>query len=228
MSAMTEMIAESRLLSRGLGDLPSVNLLPPEIAEQVQFRRIQAGLGALVALAAVGVGLLTMNAAASVSHAEERVSAASAEQTRLQAQTRQYDEVTATYEKAAAAQKLLVSAMGPEVRYSRYLHDLSLTIPTNVWLTSVTYAQTPPVPAGTTPAANAPTGLGTVTFAGTAKQHEDVAVWLEALAQQEGFDTPVLQSSTELKIGAVPVVNWTATVPMNNQALSGRFLAGGG
>ena len=39
---------------------------------------------------------------------------------------------------AAAAQALLVTAMGDEVRYSRFLNDLSLSVPGNVWIRTIT------------------------------------------------------------------------------------------
>ena len=40
------------------------------------------------------------------------------------------------YAQVAAAQAQLTQAMGQEMRYSYVLNDLSLTIPSDVWLTN--------------------------------------------------------------------------------------------
>ncbi len=156
-----------QLVGSGLASLPRVNLLPPEIAEGRRFRRIQVALGAGV-LSAVGVvGLLFVSASSSVDAANEELTAAQAEQSRLQAETAKYADVTAVYAQAAAAQAMLTEAMGQEVRYSRFLSDLSLTVPENVWVKSLTFAQTAaPAAVGSTEP-----GIGTVTVSGVGFSH---------------------------------------------------------
>lgn len=206
--------------------LPRVNLLPPEIAEQARFRRVQGGLG-LAVVAAVGVvGLLYTGAAGSVSDAQNTLDTANSQQAALARQTAQYHDVTSVYARTAAAQQMLVQAMGPEVRYSRFLNDLSLSIPEHVWLTDVTFNQqvAAAAAAGTAPAG----GLGTVTLNGVAYDHDDVAVWLESLATQKGYANPSLQNATESLIGSRRVVNWSTTVTLTPDALSGRYVKVGG
>jgi len=205
--------------------LPSVNLLPPEIAQTRRFRRVQIGLGGAV-LGALGVvALLVVAAAGSVSDANDKLDAVGAQQRLLQGQTAQYRDVTATYKRAADAQALLVVAMGDEVRYSRFLSNLSLAIPDNVWVKNITFAQ-----AGTSPTSRgpAPTGIGTLTVSGVAYKHEDVAGWLESLSRGPGYDGPLLQSSTEVLLGTKQVVNWAATATLSPAALSGRYSKTGG
>ena len=204
--------------------LPKVNLLPPEIGEAVRFRRIQMGLGGGL-LATLGVvSLLYVGAVSSVGEAETELAASTATGTQLQAENAKYADVTAVYAAAAAAEAMLTQAMGEEVRFSQYMNDLSLTVPENVWVQNVTFAQAavPPALGSTEP------GIGTVTFTGVGFSHDDVAVWLESLAKQKGYKDPYFSSSTEALIGTRKTVNFTSTVTMTPEALSGAYTAPAG
>ena len=209
-----------------LDSLPRVNLLPPEIAESRRLRRIQLGLGGAV-LGAVGiVALLYVAASSSVSSAQSDLDAANAKNTALQSQTAQYSAVTAVYARAAAAQAMLTQAMGEEVRYSQFLNDLSLSVPDNVWVKNVAFAQTPGTSAaapGAGATALTPAGIGTVTFTGVGFKHDDVAVWLESLSSQKGYANPYFSSSTEALLGTRKTVNFTSTVALTAAAYSGRY-----
>lgn len=208
----------------GLVTLPRVNLLPPEIEERKRFRRIQVGLGAGV-LAAVGVVAAgVVLASASVSSANEELDAATAEGSRLQAESAKYADVTAVYAQSAAAQAMLAEAMGEEVRYSRFLSDLSLSVPENVWLTSLTFAQAPVDPAvgATEP------GVATLTVNGKGFSHEDVAIWLESLAAQKTYTNPHFSASTEVLIGERKAVEFASTATLTPASLSGRYTAPAG
>jgi Tfp pilus assembly protein PilN len=216
---MTAMTTNEPLVGTGLASLPRVNLLPPEIAEGRRFRRIQYGLGAGV-LAAVGaVGLAFLLASGSVNTANAELEAAGAENGRLTAEAAKYADVTAVYTQAAAAQAMLTEAMGEEVRYSRALSDLSLSVPENVWLTSLDFAQAPVPPAvgGTEP------GVGTLTVAGKGFSHEDVALWLDSLAGQSTYANPYFSSSTDTLIGQRKAVEFSSTAALTPEALSGRY-----
>jgi Tfp pilus assembly protein PilN len=204
--------------------LPKVNLLPPEIGERARFRRIQVGLGGGL-LANVGlVALLYAGAAGSVSDANTELQAATATGTQLQAESAKYADVTTVYAAAAAAEAMLTQAMGEEVRYSQFLNALSLTVPDNVWVKNVTFAQTPVAPA----VGSTEPGIGTVTFTGVGYKHDDVAVWLESLAKQDGYANPYFSSSTESLIGKRKVVDFTSTVTLTPKALSERYTAPAG
>ena len=222
MSLMTETRA-----TVSLDALPRVNLLPPEIAEMRRFRRIQVGLGSAV-LGAVGVvALLYVAAAGSVSDAQADVDSANATNVSLQSQAAKYRDVTAVYARAAAAQAMLTQAMGEEVRYSRFLNDLSLTVPENVWLKNVTFTQAgsaaAPAAQAAAPTAIGTPGIGSVTFSGVGFQHDDVALWLESLATQKGYANPYFTSSTEALLGTRKTVNFTSTATLTPAAYSGRY-----
>lgn len=201
--------------------LPQVDLLPPEIGERQRFRKVQLGLGSAVVAAVGVVALLYVGAAHSVSSAETQVQAADQQQSALQAETARYQDVTQTYSRAAAAEAMLVGAMGQEVRYSRLLNDVSMTIPADVFLTNVTVAQAAPGAAGA--AATTGTALGTVTMSGVALDHDHVAEWLESLAGEKGYKDAYLTSATEAMFGGKKVVNWSTTVSLTPDALSHRY-----
>lgn len=210
----------TRLAGSTVALLPSVNLLPPEIAERAAFRKVQIGLGAAV-LASLGVvGLLYNSASGSVSDAQASLDSVVAQHSSLQRQAAKYRNVTAVYAKAAAAQASLTSAMGDEVRYSQMLNDLSLTIPSNVWLKNVSFVATTATAAT---AAGGKPGIGTLTATAVAFSHDDVAVWLESIAGLKTYSNPYFSSSTEALIGTRKVVNFTSTATVTPAALSGRF-----
>jgi len=216
---MSSLTKQRESVGAGVVTLPRVNLLPPEIAEVRRMRRIQMGLGGAV-LGAVGVvALLYIAASSSVSSAQSDVDTATATGAQLRAETAKFSQVTAIYARAAAAQAMLTTAMGEEVRYSRFLNDLSLSIPENVWLKNVTFAQ------GAAPAALGSTtpGIGTVTVTGIGFSHDDVAVWLESLATQKGYTNPYFTNSTEALLGTRKTVTFTSTASLTPAAYSGRF-----
>lgn len=216
--------------------LPSVNLLPPEMAEHRRFRQAQAKMGVGVLAAFVVVGLLYVSTDGAVSAANSRLAAAGAQHSRLQAQTGSYRGVTATYAKVPLAEALLSKAMGQEVRYSGLLNQLSATLPPNVWITNVAVSQTTPGAAATsgTATSSAATsgasagGIGSLTVTGTAYSHDDVANWLDTLASTPTHTDPLLSSSTAAPVGSRTLVTFSTTVTLTPAALSGRYPATGG
>jgi Tfp pilus assembly protein PilN len=223
-TAFTVQTDVEQLAGSGLATLPRVNLLPPEIAERRRFRRIQYGLGAAV-LSAVGVvaaGFVL--ATGSVNAANEELVLATAETTRLEAETAKYADVAAVYAQAAAAQAMLTEAMGQEVRYSSFLSGLSLSVPDNVWVTSVSFAQAEVAPA----VGSTEPGVGTLTVSGKGFSHEDVALWLESLAGQDTYTNAYFSSSTEALIGQRTVVEFTSTATLTPKALSERYTTAAG
>jgi Tfp pilus assembly protein PilN len=114
---------------------------------------------------------------------------------------------------------MLTEAMGQEVRYSGFLSDLSLSVPENVWLKSLTFTQAPT----TASVGSTEPGVGTVTVSGVGFSHDDVAVWLESLAGQKGYTNPYFSSSTETLIGSRTVVDFESTATLTSEALSREY-----
>jgi Tfp pilus assembly protein PilN len=212
-----------------LATLPRVNLLPPEIDEQRRFKKVQAGLG-LAVVASVGVvGALFLAANGQVSAAQSDLDTETARGTTLQADVAKYADVPEVYAQVDAAEAQLTQGMGREVRWSRFLNDLSLITPGKVWLTGVTatesvdgspLAAAAPVPGAT---AYGTPGIGTLTFQGKGYTHNDVAAWLKALASENGLADPYFTLSTQAKIGTEDSVTFTSQAVITEDLLSHRF-----
>jgi Tfp pilus assembly protein PilN len=227
-SVATDTLVREEAAGVAVATLPRVNLLPPEIAENKAFRVMQLRLAAVVVVALAIVGLVYMQVAGGESSARNRLDAAQSQSTSLQHQISKLSNVTATAKQLEAAQGALAKAMGAEVRWSRYLNDLSITLPSNVWVTNMTVTENATPASSTAAAAATPAGktsssLGSLTIQGKALSFNDVAVWLETLAKEKGYtDVWLTQGATE-KIGDQEVVDFTSTVGFTPQVLSQRY-----
>jgi Tfp pilus assembly protein PilN len=174
------------------------------------------------------VGALVLAAAGQVADAQDDLDASKARGTALQAETNKYADVPAVYAAVDAKEAQLSLAKAREIRWSYFLNDLSLRTPGKVWLTSLTVAETVDSAAtAAAPAAGTQTratpGIGTVTFAGSGYEHNDVASWLRALAGQKGLADPYFTRSTEEKIGEQDSVTFDSQAVITDEALSGRY-----
>jgi Tfp pilus assembly protein PilN len=203
--------------------MPSVNLMPSEIAEAARFRRLQLAMGGAVVLSAAVVGLLYTHAKSGVTSAQTDVTTAQDQQAALQTKVASLATVQQTYADVQTKEQLLQTAMGPEIRWSYVLNDLSLRVPSNVWLTGINATETLVGAAGTTPTTD-PDAIGNITFVGTALKHDDVAAWLDALAKEKGFLNPSFAKSSETAIGERKVVDYTTSVDLGSTALSNRYV----
>jgi Tfp pilus assembly protein PilN len=206
----------------GVAAMPRVNLMPPEIAEAARFRQLQMVMGGAVALSVVVVVLLHMHAKSGVTSAENGLTASQTQHAVLEQQLNGLSQVQDTYNQVQAKQQMLQQAMGYEIRWSYVLNDLSLTLPPNVWLTSMAASEY--VPGNTTAATGTSTGLGTISFSGVGAKHDDVANWLDVLAKERGFTDPTFSNSTEGSIGSQSTVTFGTTANLDNAALSNRFV----
>ncbi len=202
-----------------------VNLLPPEIAEAQRARKVQAGLVAAVAGAVVVVGVLYAAQVAKVNDAEDELATSKQRNVALAAKRADLQVVADTFAAVSAKEAVLRTALAQDVAWSGYLNDLMLTVPDNVWLTSMSASAGSGGTAATTPAATVPGSaatIGSVNFAGVAFDHDDVATWLEVLARQKGFSNAYFSSSSETVIGTRKVYNFASSVTLTEAALSDR------
>jgi Tfp pilus assembly protein PilN len=215
--------------------VPKVNLLPQEIADAARFRRLQIRLGGAVVASLGVVGLLMVVAGGQVTSAQEGLDQATATTAGLQTQVNALADVPRVFGQVAAAETQLSNAMGDEVRWSFYLTDLSLTIPNDVGLTSLTVKQersgAPAAAAG--PGAQSAgaasvlgtPGIATVTFDGQAATQDDVASFLDALAKQKGYVDPYFSNAAKQndELSGEDVVIFNATTTVTPDAKSGRY-----
>jgi Tfp pilus assembly protein PilN len=205
------------------GTLPRVNLLPSEITESAKFRSAQIVMGLAAVAALVVVAGLWYLAAGDESAAQDDLAAAQSTSAQLQGQMAQYAQVPVVYAQAQTAQAQLQQAMSQEIRYSYVLNDLSLGMPTGVWLTNITITQPVDAP-GSIKGAWGNSAEGTVIMQGASSNLPQVAGWLQALAAQKSYTDPYLQTAqgtgTTSSSGSY---TWTSTVSLSDKALSHRY-----
>jgi Tfp pilus assembly protein PilN len=213
-------VTTETLSTTQLAALPRVNLLPPEIAEKRRARMLQAGMGAAVAVAVVGVGAAYLMAHSSATSAKTDYANAQQETTRLNTQVTQFAGDETLRAQLTAEQTMLSTAMGQEIQWSHYLNDLTLRIPNNVWVTQLSLTE-----GGANGAAAGASngGIGSISVTGTAFTHDDVAAWLDSLAKEKGYTNAYFSNSAETFIGSQPVVNFTSSADLTSDALSGRY-----
>lgn len=206
--------------------LPRVNLLPPEILQGRRLRRTKVGLaaGLVVVVGAIGGAYATQVSAKN--HAQDDLSSAQARGARLQAEQAKYADVPRTLAAIDQAETTRQSAMANDIEWFRTLTNVSITLPSKVWLTSLTLqvngatGGTAAAPAGATPLSGS---VGSVTAVGTAMDHPDVATWLDVLGHQPGMSDAYFSSSKKKEMGAKTVVDFSSTANVTDEALSHRY-----
>ena len=209
--------------------LPRVNLLPAEILEARRFRKVQTGLGAAVVATTLVVGGLWFSADQEAAAEQERLDAAAASQTRLNREVAGLKPVTDTYRLVEERQRQLTTATAGEVLWSRYLTDISLSVPDRVRLTSLTLAPITQTTESTGTAAAPSTvtttpGIATLTFVGKALSHDDVAVWLDSQAKQQAFTNVTFSDSKRAAATTGGIVTFTSTATVTTAALNPVYL----
>jgi Tfp pilus assembly protein PilN len=212
-------------LATGRAALPRVNLLPPEVHEARQLRRLQTGLGVGVALVAVAVGGLYFMASQGAKDAKDGLDQVAARGTTLTAQKQQYAEVPLTLAAIDAAESARQVAMQNDVQWYRYLNDLSYVTPKNAFLKSLDVTVTAPAPGSPTAQqpGQTPAGIASVTVTGAAKNHNDVASWLVIAAREAGWNNVYFTNSEKTSVNGVTFVNFTSTANVTDKALSHRY-----
>ena len=191
--------------------LAAVNLLPKTYAQRAAVKRakIFAGIAVVIALLLALLGVADRHAEGE-RRARSRWTPRPLSARCSPPRRRRYSEVPKVFSAVADAQAQLRLAMGNEVRWSFFLNDLALTMPSGVSLD--TLAVTSPAPGAPTQAtapssagastATDPTsgagvpGLGTMNVSAKAFTYNTVANWLDSLAKLPTIADPYVGSLT--------------------------------
>ena len=194
--------------------LPRVNLLPPEIRESTRLRAVQAGIAGAVVVTTGLVGLVAVGVAADTAAARDELVAAQSAGAQVQADVTGLAYVRDVYAQVESTEAAVTAARASEIPWSYLLNELSLTIPHDVWIETVSVS-----PSAVTPG-QAPVNYGTVTYTGRGRSHDDVATWLETLAAQRGLTDATLTTSAQDETGGVPTVTFSSTATVTAEALA--------
>jgi Tfp pilus assembly protein PilN len=217
--------------------LASVNLLPSTYAKRAAVKKAKF-FAAMAVLAALLISLFAwLVANQKEAAAQEALDAATAERALLQAEAAKYSDVPKVFATVAAAEDQLTLAMGNEVRWSFFLNDLALTMPSGVSLD--TLQVTSPAPGAPTqavaPSAASATaaasgssgagipGIGTMTVSAKAFTYNTVANWLDSLAKLPTLSDPYVGSISAGTEEGTDIVTYSSTATVTSEALSQRY-----
>ena len=209
------------------GTLPKVNLLPTEISEGAKFRQAQWVMGLALACAVAVIGLLTYMGAGDVNDAQGQLTAAQTEGSQLTAQVASFSDVPKKYEEVAVAQAQLTQAMGQEVHYSTILRDLSLTIPSNVWIKELQLQQPVDSPGSVKGQWGDPAIAGITVQAG-APDLNSIAAWLDSLTKLGPFSDAYVTTATRDRFGTPDPFTFDGSVGVTAKALTHKYDAKAG
>ncbi len=205
--------------------VPRVNLLPPEIEAERAFKKTQYALGGVtlgvVALLAGGFAV----AAVSANQAEDELVVEQQRTQALRTEETKYAEVPRVLAEVENAQNARATAMSTDVLWYDYLHQVAATYPQDLWLKDMTATVAPPQLVAAEPSTTALStpGIGTVIFNGSARNHADVATWLDVLGATAGFADPYYTSSALTEVDGQILVDFSSQVVVTNDALSKRY-----
>ena len=203
-----------------LGDMPRVNLMPPEIAERVELQRLKGACAAALVVSSLVVAGLYYQGQGAINSANSDLNAAQTQQTSEQAAVNRLAPVAQAYAQVAVAKATVAEALGGEIRWASKLNDLSLSIPAGVWLTNMGLSSG----AGSA-GALVSSGVAVLTFQGMAASRDQVATWLDSLVTEHGYANPYVSSTQEVVVGERVLISFTSTVTVTTAALSGRYTA---
>ena len=180
--------------------MSQVNLLPPEIRQRAQTRRVTMMVIGAGVVVLVLIAFFFVVQSASLSRVNEDIDAQERKNAGLQSEINGLQEFAALQTEAQAKSALLTTAFANEVSFSGLLLDLSRVIPSDAYLTTFS-AQVAP-PAATDPTVAAPVAtttplIGTMTAAGEASGADSLASWITRLESVKGWVNPWITTITE-------------------------------
>lgn len=207
-----------------------INLLPQEVKERQRVRRQTAAVTVVGVLVLVALGAFFFLQQVRLSSAEDDLREQQAVNTALQqdiAELQQFDELATEVE---LSRTLVGQLLQNQVLWSGVLRDISLVIPGQVWLDSLTGTITAEAPGVTATTTGDGLGLvGNIAFTGKALgDHRNTALWLARLEDVAGFINPWLASSTKSEIGSTEVVEFNSSVDLTQDAVTPPQGTGGG
>jgi Tfp pilus assembly protein PilN len=202
--------------------MTQVNLLPAEVKQRQRTRRstglIISGAVAVVAL----LFLLFVMQSARLGKAQDELAAQQQFNAGLQAQISDLQQYADLKAQVSAKQAVVAEALQDEVLWSGALRDLSMVIPSNMWLVSMAgtvTSQTGAAPVAGTVGTAPDTGIiGNIQFTGTSFTQPTLAEWLKRLSKVDGWANPWVSQSTKGQTGNQTTFQFSGSVDLTTGA----------
>lgn len=198
-----------------------INLLPPEIEQRRRARQATAGLvlAVLVFLGAL-LGLFVYRQM-QLRQQEQRLELAQAELRAREAERAELQEFADLEATVRQKEQRLAAAMTGDVAWSRLLIELSMIIPGDSWLGSMSGSSQ----AGA-PAAGQQPRLGTLSFSATTFDFPGVAKWITRLQEMKSLQNIWVPNASKGQLAERKIVNYSSTADLSSAAASGRYQPG--
>lgn len=221
-----------------------VNLLPAEFQLRIVLARARRRAATIVAVAVVLVILVTLFSFLQVGRAQSELDEAQTAQAAAQTEVSKYSEVPRVAAQLAELKTQLTEALGSEVLFSSMMSNVAGVLPAGVSLTSLGFTlptssstsknASGKKTSGTTGDTTEDSGIGDVTFSGTAPSLDAVSSFLERLEADKQFEHVTLTSATlestssgtsttKTTTSTQPKYTFEGTAQLSKSALSNRY-----
>ena len=175
--------------------MTQVNLLPSDVRQRLRTRQLTVLVGMVAAIVVAGLLAFYVLQSNKLSSANNDLTAAKSHNAALQAQVNSLSRFQQLADQRDAQKTTVSTAKSGTVRFSGVMHDLSMAIPSTVYLNSVTANLQ--LGDGASIAETTSGIVGSIQFQGSASDHLSVALWLTRLAQVTGWDNSWITGSTK-------------------------------
>jgi Tfp pilus assembly protein PilN len=204
--------------------MSQVNLLPPEIRQRAQTRRVTAMVAGAGVVVLVLIVFFYFLQAGNLNRVNADIQTQNGINADIQGNIAKLQPFADLKTKAETQQKVLATVYSGEVSFSGVLMDLSRVIPSDEFLTN--FSATLNAPSAAAPAGGTPL-IGQLTFAGTTKGTATLATWLTRLDSVRGWVNSWVQSFTE-QGAATGVYTFSGGTDLSSDAMTQRGRKGAG
>ena len=193
--------------------MTQVNLLPLEVQQRRRSRRQTTMVTSAVAGVMGFLILIFILQSARLAAANRELEEQQAANARLQTEISGLARFEQLKQSVTEKEGLLANVLRGEILWSGVLRDISLVIPRDMWLTSLSGQMQASSTPGSSPASVGEGLVGSIQFQGQAFAHTTVAEWLTRLEQVEGWLNPWV--STSSKAGTGTQVSFSSSVDLS-------------
>jgi Tfp pilus assembly protein PilN len=203
--------------------MTQVNLLPTDVRQRLKTRQLTVLVGMVSAIVVAVLLAFFVLQSHKLASANSDLTAAQSQNQQLQAKVNSLQRFQQLADSRDAQRTTVRTAKAGTVEFSGVMHDLSMVVPSTVYLSSVTANLQ--VGDGVATTANTGGVIGTIQFQGSASDHLAVALWLTRLAQVSGWDNSWITASTKRAANANGTqsdwVDFTGSVDLGGKTEAG-------
>lgn len=167
--------------------MSQVNLLPPDILQRQKVRQMTYAVMGAGALVIVLVAAFYVLQGTRLSGVNSDIAGQNANNRGIQAQIAGLQQYAALQQEAQAKQRVLSGAYAYEASFSQMLEDVSRVVPSDAYLSSLTFIISPAAPSSTGQATAPSTLIGSMKADGTAANLQSISSWLTRLEAIRGW-----------------------------------------